>query len=444
MPKGPLPWPPAPPWAAWTSALLLAVCALASAPSAWGAPALPPLAEGATSAAEAAASAAAAAAGVAAAAAAERRLGANSAAELAGSGTPEANPFQLGGYVEAYGQANFNQPSNAITNLRGFDARPGFSLANVALDATWDEGPMVGRLTLQQGLTPAFYYAGEPARPGGSGAAGVGPQVFGPIQQAYGGLRLPLGAGLLFTGGTFLSPIGPEAMAIKDNWNLSRSNLFVGLPFYHTGLRAAYPLSEAFTLNAMAINGWNSVVDGNAEKTGALQLTGAFPSGLATSLLYMGGVERPEGAPEGRAWRHLLDAHATYPWREGTELLVHGNLGAEPNALGTSWWAAGALMARQRLRPDLFLSLRADAFREGVPAGGNAIFWPAPWLSSGTLTLDHRPHPRASLRLELRHDLAGAPAFYAGHVAGAGTAEQPFQANASSQTTLSVGMVTWF
>lgn len=425
--------------AALGPSLLLAAPAWAqSPPRAWL------QAEAPASAAEAAASAAAEAAAVAQAAAAERRLGANSAAELAATGPVAPNPFQLGGYVEAYGQANLNQPSNAITHLRGFDARPGFSIANVALDATWDDGPLIGRLTLQQGLTPATYYLAEPNRLGAGGAATVGAPTFSAIQQAYGGVKLPVGQGLLLTAGTFLSPVGPEAMPIKDNWTLSRSNLFFGLPFYHTGLRAAYPLNDTFTVNAMAINGWNSVVDGNAEKTGALQLTGAFPSGLITSLLYMGGVERPDGAAEGRAWRHLLDAHATYPLRDGTELLLHGNLGAEPNALGTAWWAAGALMGRQRLRSDLFLVLRGDLFRESVPSGGSAIFWPAPWVSSGTLTLDYRPHPRASLRLEARHDLAGAPAFFAGQVLGDGSTANPYQPNASAQTTLSAGVVTWF
>jgi len=49
---------------------------------------------------------------------------------------------------------NFNNPSNGITNFRGFDNRHNtFSLSNVALDATWDHENLVGRLTLQVGHT---------------------------------------------------------------------------------------------------------------------------------------------------------------------------------------------------------------------------------------------------------------------------------------------------
>ena len=65
-------------------------------------------------------------------------------------------PFTLGGYAEALYQWNFNDPSNGITNFRGFDNRHNsFTLSNVALDANWDDGDLIGRLTLQVGHTPS-------------------------------------------------------------------------------------------------------------------------------------------------------------------------------------------------------------------------------------------------------------------------------------------------
>ena len=71
------------------------------------------------------------------------------------------------------------------------------------------------------------------------------------IAQANVAYKAPLGRGLLIEGGIFLSPVGPEGMAIKDQWNWSRSNLFFGLPFYHTGLKVSY----AFT-DRLFTNGW--------------------------------------------------------------------------------------------------------------------------------------------------------------------------------------------
>lgn len=67
-------------------------------------------------------------------------------------------PFVLGGYAEALYQWNFNDPSNRLTNFRGFDNRHNtFTLSNVALDATWDHVGLVARLTLQVGHTPSTY-----------------------------------------------------------------------------------------------------------------------------------------------------------------------------------------------------------------------------------------------------------------------------------------------
>ena len=86
------------------------------------------------------------------------------------------NPFVLGGYAEALYQWNFNDPSNGITNFRGFDNRHNtFTLSNVALDAAWDHAGLVGRVTLQVGHTPSTYYLSEPSAPGASGANATGP-----------------------------------------------------------------------------------------------------------------------------------------------------------------------------------------------------------------------------------------------------------------------------
>jgi hypothetical protein len=58
--------------------------------------------------------------------------------EQAAAPVTNLNPFQLGGYVEALYQWNFNSPSNGITNYRGFDNRHNtFTVSNIALDVQW-------------------------------------------------------------------------------------------------------------------------------------------------------------------------------------------------------------------------------------------------------------------------------------------------------------------
>ena len=362
------------------------------------------------------------------------RLGADSAAALLGVDTV-AGRFTFAGAVEAFYQWNFNQPSDGVTAFRGFDNRHNtFTISNAVLDARWDFKRVVGRLALQIGHTPSTYYQAEPGFGGGAGTNATGAELWKYLQQANVGYSIDVARGVLIDAGLFLSPIGPEAIQVKDNWNWSRSNLFFGLPYYHTGVRVSVPLTDRWAVTVAGFNGWNSVVDDNDGKSVMVQATWTLEGKVAASVLYFGGVERPRGAPEGQPWRHLVDAHLTWVTGPRLSLLLHLDAGAEPNALGLSGWLAAALSGRVTLLPWLFACVRADVFAEQVPAGAAAIFWQAPWMASQTLTLEARPHPQVSARLEFRHDEAGAAVF--------STRGGPF--TAPRQNTLMLGMTTWF
>jgi hypothetical protein len=347
--------------------------------------------------------------------------------------------LSFGGYVESYVQWNFRQPADGVTRLRGFDNRhASLTLSNAALGASWKGGRASGKLVLQVGATPASYYLVEPSLSGTAGVNGSSAALWQFLQEAWAAYRLDMGPGVKVSAGLFTSPIGPEVVPVRDNWNWSRSNLFFGLPYYHAGVTAAVPLPRGWIATAGIFNGWNAVVDGNGEKTVLLRAHSDASLPFAVSLLYMGGVERPPGAPEGRAFRHLLDAHAAWRVSEQLSLLGHVDLGVEPNRLGVSGWAAAALSARWAFTGVLSLSARADGFREWVAQDAqgtaNALFWPVPWVASGTLTLDLHPEPGLSIRLEGRHDQAGG-AVYGTDVTGM---LRP------SQDTVTLGLVVGF
>ncbi len=358
----------------------------------------------------------------------------------------------LSGYVEAFYQWNFNNPSNGhheLSRLRQRGTTPSPCRTSCSTPAGRSD-PCRARLALQVGSTPETYYLAEPDRRRRAARARANSNVWKFIQQAIVGWRAPVGAGLLVEAGIFLSPIGPEGMAVKDQWNWSRSNLFFGLPFYHTGARLSYPLGDRTTLSLAGYNGWNSVVDNNDEKSVSVALDYVVTDRITVHALYFGGVERAAGAPEragSTPWRNVFDAYvALYPtpW---LSLLAHANGGFEPNAFGVSWWGAGALYARVRLRPWLFVAARGDAFYESVPSNGagaaSPIFWPSAWVSSQTLTLDARPHDNVSMRLEYRHDQADGDTYFRGAVSNDATTHAPI-ANARAQDTLTLGMTAWF
>lgn len=360
-----------------------------------------------------------------------------------------AGKLSIGGYVEASYAYNFNNPANGITNYRGFDNRHNtFTLSNAVLDGQWEKDIVSGRVMLQVGHTPNTYYASEPTSPGASGAGASDAPAWKYIQQAYVAAKAPVGKDLTFQLGIFTSPIGVESMPVKDNWNWSRSNLFFGLPFYHTGLRATQQLTDELAVTAAVYNGWNSVVDNNPGKSVSVQFAYADPERLNFSVLYCGGPERTKGAAEGQAWRHLFDAWAQVRPVSPLWLGAAANGGFEKNEFGVSWWAAGAAYAQVRIARFLYVAARGDYFHERAASDrrGTAarIFWPSDWVASGTGTLDARPRDNISIRLEYRHDQAAAPLYFKGEVKGDGSAEAPFVPNAKAQDTLTLGATTWF
>jgi hypothetical protein len=394
-----------------------------------------------------------------------------------GSSRPRtAAAVTVSGYVDAFWQYNFNRPYNGETAARGFDTRHNtISLSNAVVDAAWTLRERVGgRVALQFGLTPENYYLAEPSRTSVSSPmpTGLGRDVWKFLQQAWLSYNAPIGSGLLIEGGVFLSPIGPEGMAIKDQWNWSRSNLFFGLPFYHTGLRATYSPVAHMNVTLAGYNGWNSVVDNNDDKSFALQWTYSIPERLTMSVVYFSGVERNVGERNGRGWRHLFDAWAQWTVRPWLSLAAHANGGFEPvyageasgrsEWRGVQWWAAGALYARMQVWRWAYLATRADLFVESIadePLDSSGmvdlskrpavIFFAservaASRVASVTATIDLRPFDNVSIRAEYRHDNADAPIYFDDdNTARPGVAPERV-GRRPTQNTITLGMTAWY
>ncbi|MFT3700205.1 MAG: outer membrane beta-barrel protein [Kofleriaceae bacterium] len=377
-------------------------------------------------------------------------LGATSLASAEGviiDHTESYSHLSLSAYVEAFYQYNFNRPSNLITAYRAFDDRTNsFTVANAVLevkddinDAVWTD------LALQIGHTGAAYYSAETASPAQGGVGASDADLWRYIQQAIIGYRT---RGPVIEGGIFLSTIGLEGLAIKDQYNWSRSQLFNALPFYHAGVRATWPVSHELALVTMITNGWNDIVNRNPYPCFEVMLQYKPSDNLSAQALYFGGIERPTGAPEGQPWRHLFDATAT--WKVSDQFAIAGqaDTGFERNDFGTSYWYDGAayiqvyLTQPQPYHPQVFLAARQDFIHEHVPGLATPMFFPANDVQSTTLTLDYRPHKNIALKLEYRYDHASDPLFYKGDVAvDANGLDIP---TARSQQTLTLGATSWF
>lgn len=357
---------------------------------------------------------------------------------------------RVGGYLEAFYAWNFNQPSNGITEFRAFDNRHNqFTVQALALDLSFASRHFEVRLVGQTGNGPATYVgASEPTRAGTALTPPSNAQAWQHLQQAWIAWT-PFPGELTLDAGLFLSPIGPENLPTYQNRHWSHSVLFFALPFYHAGARVRWSPAKGHALRVGLMNGWNNALDNNDEKTLGVDYAFTALSTLAVGVAYLGGVERPTGAPEGRAWRHLLDLWADWQLAPRVALLAELNTGVEPNTFGTSGWAAGNLSVRVQLVPWLFAAARTTLFWEhrAASAGGVAapIAIPAGRLASHTLTLEALPVVRGlSFKLEGRFDSADAPIYFAGRVEGDGSPAAPFLPNAREQLTLTLGATAWF
>jgi hypothetical protein len=369
---------------------------------------------------------------------------------------PSTDGVKPMGYIELYDQWNFRQPSNGVTNLRGFDDRhASFTLQNVVLGADWTKGAVHGRIALQVGDAGDTYYEAEPTQ----GAMGTAPQTspteWRHLQEAWVGWKVPC-TKLELQGGLFVSAIGPEVPQTKDNWNWSRSDAFFMLPYFHTGVRGVYALDDHWTATLALYNGWNNAIDNN--NAPSLHAVISYASGpWSATADYFGGIERAPDAPEGQPWRHTFDAYAQGPIAGKLSFLVHGDAGFERTTFGRSSWATGAAYLKYDITPNVYLAGRGDLFREWRALDATQIFLPTSafpfdpaigqiaqtaWVASATATLTWRPMAGLDLRAEYRHDGSSGDVYFGGNVPVDGNGQAV--PNRNVQDTVTGGVVAWF
>ena len=122
------------------------------------------------------------------------------------------------------------------------------------------------------------------------------------LKEGYLSYMAPVGKGLQFDFGKFVTQHGAEVIESKDNWNYSRSLLFTyAIPFYHFGLRTKYVVNDKYNFSVYVVNGWNNLVNNNTGATLGLQLGWNPTKKWAVVQNYMVGPEEiPAIAEDGR------------------------------------------------------------------------------------------------------------------------------------------------
>jgi hypothetical protein len=107
------------------------------------------------------------------------------------------------------------------------------------------------------------------------------------IEQGYVAFRVPMGNGLDFKFGRFVSLSGYEVIESPANLNFSRGLLFTwATPIAHTGLLASYRFGDMVDAQVGVVNGWNTWIAEHEEpsyigRVGIKNSSGTFSLGVS-------------------------------------------------------------------------------------------------------------------------------------------------------------------
>ena len=301
---------------------------------------------------------------------------------------------EIAGTADMYYHYNFNEPATgSLTPLRNFDFEHNqfsFALAEIAFIKPATSDDRVGfRFDFDYGPVTDWVHSVDPE----------GNEVVKHTQQAYISYLAPVGSGLTFDVGKFVTQHGAEVIEAKDNWNYSRSLLFSwAIPYYHMGARVGYSPTDKITVGGFIVNGWNNVKDNNSWKTFGAQALVKPIAPLTITLNYMGGPEQTDNTDD---WRHLVDL--TLMYTVNSTLSVMGNVDYGHDSVdGTdvSWKGIG-LYAKAQATPVFAVIPRFEYYDD---SDGGFTTGAAQKVKEFTLTGEVKHSQGLIMRLEYRRD----------------------------------------
>lgn len=232
------------------------------------------------------------------------------------------------------------------------------------------------------------------------------------LKQAFASYIAPLGSGLRFDVGKFVTHMGYEVIEGYDGYNdnYSRSILFgYAIPFTHTGVKASYAFSSKVAGMVEVVNGWDLLRDNNRSKSVGAQLTLTPVAPLQVLLNWIGG---PELANDNHTNRNVFDLVAILKPTNTLTLGVNGDYGKENgtslvNPGSDATWKGIAGYATLALTNKFSVALRGETFHDedGVRLGTGT----RATLSEGTFTPTYKFTDHVLLRGEARYDKANQP-----------------------------------
>jgi putative OmpL-like beta-barrel porin-2 len=324
-------------------------------------------------------------------------------------------PTSLSGFVDVYYGQNFNNPTSRTNNLRFFDGATnqfGLNLVELVVDKAPDAANSRTGYHVALGFGQAMNTVN-----GSEPQAGLGFDQY--LKEAYFSFLAPVGKGLQFDVGKFVTPHGAEVIETKDNWNYSRGLLFtLAIPYYHFGARAKYTFNDKYALSGFFVNGWNNVVDNNTGKTYGIGFTWNPYRKFGIGQNYMAG---PEQNNINSSWRQLTDTVITYSPTSKLSFIINGDYGrgdrfvtdTETGSLSHPvYWTGVAGYIKYAFSGTSSFSTRYEYYNDhdGFTTGTMVNTH----VNEFTTTLERLVAHHIISRLEFRRDMSNQPTFLKG------------------------------
>lgn len=324
----------------------------------------------------------------------------------------------LNAYASASYTWNFNNPPNNAVELHAFD----YDSNSIRIDAAelvvqkavTTPGDAGFRLDVSFGPVAHVAAARGLFRDPTTGIAGDID-----LQQAFASYIIPLGHGLRFDAGKFVTPVGAEYIDGYDgfNDNFSRSLLFTwAIPFTHTGFKLTYPFSDKISAMVMLVNGWDNVLDNNSAKSFGVSLAITPIAPLAIYVNYIGGPERDH---DDKDFRSLVDLGVVYKLLKRVTVTLNVDYGFDPNAVPPPMGIPGVTNPSDAQWVGAALYVRVQATRRFAVIGRGELFWDLDGFRTGvaqrlaefTLTPELHVTDSFVLRGEFRIDQSDQSVF---------------------------------
>lgn len=278
-------------------------------------------------------------------------------------------------FGDAYATFNTAQPGTAMPYHRAYTAnegrnQDGFSLAWVGLDLAYDGGKIGVTTSIRAGSAVNSYF--------------VDSRMFGPVSITQGFVTWKPIDALAVDLGMFGTIFGAEVAENWYNFNYTRGALYYGYqPFWHTGARVTYALTDKLTLKGFLADDSNQISllypvggAGNSTMQAAVQL--AYADGGFTGAV---GTMQTLGEGSISGFDRFVDLVLGYS-TDKFGVLFNGDFNLN-DSTDTSYLGL-SLAARYYFVPAFGVALRGEFIKPDMDVSSNE-------LVTGTLTFDIKP-----------------------------------------------------